>query len=159
MAFPSQTVDTTKIGSGHVRLRLNSNSTNPVPTVVARVASVDKIDFAQGTYEHMAYNADGTSQVAAIFQNKAASGKVELTLDQVQDVDASTLFGFKTDVDLTQAFPKNSSKGWRVLYPKALVEPVDLVPSFDKPTTLKIRITPYNDPGTAAYSFNDDYTL
>jgi hypothetical protein len=126
---------------------------------VGRVASVDKIDFTQGTYEHMAYNADGTSQVAAIFQNKVASGKVEVTLDQIQDIDASSLFGFQTDVDLTQAYPKNSSKGWRVLYAKALVEPLDLTPQFDKPSTLKVRITPYNDPGTAPYTFDDDYDL
>jgi hypothetical protein len=107
----------------------------------------------------MAYNADGTSQVAAIFQNKVASGKVEVTLDQIQDIDASSLFGFQTDVDLTQAYPKNSSKGWRVLYAKALVEPLDLTPQFDKPSTLKVRITPYNDPGTAPYTFDDDYDL
>jgi hypothetical protein len=159
MAFPAQVVDVTKVGSGHVRCRLNSNSTSPAPTVVGRVASVDKIDFTQGKFEHMAYNADGTAQIAAVFQNKVASGIVELTLDEVADVDATTIFGFKTDVDLVQAFPKNSSKGWRVLYPKAFVEPLDLNPAFDKETTLKIRITPYNDPGTAPYTFDNNYTL
>ena len=159
MAFPAQTVDTAKIASGHVRLRLNANRTSPPPDVIGRVAAVDKLDFTPGTYEHLAYNADGTAQVAAIFQHRAASGKVELTLDQLQDVDATALFGYQTDVDLSQAYPQHSSKGWRVLYPKALVEPLDLTPNFTAPTTLHIRITPYNDPGTPAYVFDDDYDL
>ncbi len=157
MALGNQSIDKTKIARGHVRLRLNSNSSNPVPTVVSRVASVDKIDMAEGDYEHVGWNQDGTSQIAAVFETKQPTGIVELTLDQIQDLDATTIFGNKTDLDLCQAYP-DGTLGWRLYYPKARVVPVDMTPSFDKPTTQKVKIIPYNDPGTAPWQFDPAYS-
>jgi hypothetical protein len=151
MAFAGQTPDTSKIGRGHVRLRLSSNASPP--TIVGRVVSVDKIDLEPGLYKHEAWNASGSSQVAAVFKNKEATGEVEITVDHIPDMDGTTIFGEKTDVDLTQLYPDDPSYMWRVLYPKAYIQPVDLTPQMDKPTTVKLRIIPHNDPDTPAYTF------
>lgn len=162
MSFPSQATDQTKLGMGYIRVRINSNSSNPAPTVLGKVSAVGDIDMKDGLYEHEAYNSTGAKQIVAIIKTMLASGKVTLTLDEIRDVDDTSIHysGEQVNVDLTQIFPNsaNSATAWRFLAGAAYLNWQKLAPGTDKPTTLQLEIIPHAAAGTAPWTFDPAYT-
>jgi hypothetical protein len=160
MAFPAQTITAAKVATSHVRMRINSaDACVRHHVVVGPVRDVTDIATGMTLLEHKGHNADGTAQVAYIFELEKASGKVRVTLDEVYDLDGVTWDGEQIDVDLTGVYQAASTKGWRFLAPKAYVNIVSFKPNIGSPSQTVVEIIPYNSPDTPAWSFNDDYTV
>lgn len=146
MAFPNETVTATAVAKGHVILKING-------TQIGRVVDVSEMDTAHGLYEHRGGNSGGTDQIVAIFETNEPTGKVTCTIDEVPDLDAGTLTDWVTNVTLQQQYPKATDTAWTYTAAKAYVDYGGLKPNRDTPSTVTVTITPYNDPGTAAWTF------
>lgn len=160
-AYGNQTVTADKVGLGYLALTVNSVSASVAPW---KIVGVDEIDVGGEIYEHLGANTGGTTQIAAIFETKEPVNRLVLTVDEVPDIDATTYQGAQVDVWLFQAFPKSSGSntGWELKAAKAWIRYMAVTPSagpeFNRPTTVKIEITPYNDPGTATTTFSNTAT-
>lgn len=146
-----------KKGYGRVRFRVKAltHSTRVEPGVVM---AIGQIDFEKKFHEEKIFNASGVRQLQALYQIDAASGVVELEIEEIGD-DTASWQGAQTDVELVQTFPQGTTVGWQYLAAKARVEIIGLAPNVDGGMTRqKIRITPYNDSGTALFTFTDAWT-
>lgn len=159
MTFPAQVVVEALHAFGYVQVRVNANSTTPPPTVLGRIVAVGEFNLEDKTLDHMAYNADGTSQNSFIHLIEKAGPKVEVTIDEVQDLDALTFDGHVVDVDFVQVFPQNPTKGRRLLMAKAFIKVTKETPETDKPSTWKLMIESYNDPGSPTFTYDPNYTV
>lgn len=163
MAFPAETVTETLVAMSHVLLRVNSNATcchhPPGPTNVGRVVDVTDIDTGEVLYEHLGHDSNGAAQIAALFVTRKGSGKFRVTLDEVYDADGETWLGDQIDVDLRQVYAKATSKGHRLLCAKARLSCISIKPNTGTPTTMVIAITPYNAPGSAAWTHDHDASM
>jgi len=165
MAFPAETVTTSKVGLSHVFLMVNgtgNSSNSPYKKKIGRVASVGGINLANELYKHRGKNASGISQIVKAFVTALGDGEVTVTLDEIYDWDIAgeTYWGEQLDVQLQGFYQDAPTKGWSFIAAKAYVNPgANFQPNIDTPSTCDIVITPYNTAGTAPWSFNDDVTV
>lgn len=158
MAFTPVTPTTTLYAWGQVRWRTNALSHTGRVTP-GMVVGLSALDIEQGWFPVEVYNASGVQKILDLFQNKAATGIYEVTLDEILD-DSASFIGKVTDVELCQAYPAGT-KGWQHLAAKALVQEVKLDPKFtgNERTMKTYRVTPKNETlATATFAFTNDWT-
>lgn len=137
---------------GYGRVRFKVNGTEP-----GVVMAIGNVDFEKKFHEERIFNASGVRQLQALYNIDAASGVVELELEEIGD-DGAAWFGNVVTVELVQIYP-SGTKGWQYAAAKANVEFIGLAPNVDGAMTRqKIRITPKNDSGTASFTFDNDWT-
>lgn len=162
MAFPAQTLTTTKVATGHLVLRINDNSVSTgagAPVEIGRIIDITDVATGKTFYQHKGYNSDGTKQNVALFATEAGSGAYRVTLDEVKDIDGVTWDGEQVDVAIKQQFTKATTTAWRLKAAKAVIDIVSFKGNMDTPTTLVVEITPYNSTGTAAWDFDDAFSV
>jgi hypothetical protein len=154
MAYPVQTITTTKVATGPIVLRYGAAG----GTTVSRVTEVTDIDTGKTLYEHKGYNATGDKQNVSLFPIELGSGKVSVTVDELS-VANMALSGEYTYVSISQAYMKSAAspnRSWEWYAAKAYVNMKGIKPSQDSPSTVTFDIIPYNDPGTAPWAFSAD---
>lgn len=166
MAFAAQTVTPALVSFGHIRVRKNSNATttsNGAKRTLERVTGIANINLGETHIDHIGYNADGTAQLAYIFKQAWPMIEITVTLDEMLDLDtvsgAANWQGYLTDVDFGQVYPRNATKGWRLVIPTAYCHFSGLTPNMDTPTNITWTCKAYRTPGSPLYTFDADYTV
>jgi hypothetical protein len=148
MAFPAETVTSTLVAASHLIFTVNGSA-------VGRITDVTDIATGKALLEHKGHNADGTAQTAYVFELEAGSGKYRVTCDEIIDADASTYNGLKTNIVIKQVYQKDTAKVWAATCAKAYIQVVSVKPNIGSPSTVTLEVIPYNDPGTAAWTFDN----
>lgn len=153
MAHPAQDVLDDTTSTSHVVLTVGGTS-------IGKVLSMDGIDVETKLLKYMAANAGGTIQVAEVIETEEPTGEFELTIENVPDLDGTTLFGKKATLVMQQLYVNSGTVGWKFTAANAYIQPVTFGPARQgSPTETKIRVIPYAAPGTPAWAFDPGATL
>jgi len=146
MAFSNETVTKAKIGVGPVIVTFGSPS-----EYLARVIDFE-IETTPGKFEIMG---GSEQQIIDIIRTSKGTGKIRLTLDEVDDIDA--IDGEHENFCISQEFPKGTTANW-ALTNEETVDISVLSTSGNRnaaATVVKIEVTPMADVGSDAWTFDD----
>lgn len=145
MAFPAETITTTKIGMGPIIVTFNS-------TNIGRVTDIE-VETAPGTYEHM--GGSNIQHIYDVIQTSYGTGRVKLTIDEITA--QSTLEGHKTTVLLRQQKPRASAKEWTLAAGNAFSKMLGVKATRNGvPTKVEVEITPYGTSDAQTWTLSED---
>lgn len=149
MAFASETVTAAKHGLGPIIWKMGST-----PAVVARVVSFS-IEAGDGTLHEI--KGGSPDQIVDLFRAAKATGKIQITTDEVLDVLDTSIIGKQANVTLEQEFPLGTTAGWKMTAATAYVQAGTISGARDgtTDTTTTYTITPYAAVGTEPWAFTD----
>ena len=115
MAFAAETVTTAKHGLGPLQLKYGTT-----PTLLGRVISFS-IEFGDGTWHEI--RGGSPDQVVDLFEASKATGNIQVTIDEIVDLDATTIVGKQVTITLEQEFPTaGASASWKMSAATAVVK-------------------------------------
>lgn len=147
MVFAAETVTVAAHGLGPIQL-----FTGATPLLVGRVVSFS-IELGDGTWHEI--RGGSPDQVVDLFEASAPSGNIQVTMDEVQDIDAATLVGKRANVVLQQELPLASAKKWTYTAATAVIKPGTMAGdrTGTTDTTQTFTIMPYAAVGSPTYVF------
>ena len=148
MAFAAETVTIGAHGLGPIQL-----FTGATPLLVGRVVSFS-IEFGDGTWHEI--RGGSPDQIVNLFEASKATGNIQVTMDEVQDVDVATLVGKQANVVLQQELPLASDKKWKMTAATAVIKAGTMAGdrTGTTDTTQTFTIMPYAAVGSDPWTFD-----